>query len=230
MKRFLLALLLVCVAAEAHAQAVGLGNEASAGALSTTDTIPICQFGPGGCPTGNTSQKLKAATGSQLSAFIAAQGFALLASPTFTGTPAAPTAACSTANTSTQIATIGFAKGCLFTVQTVSWVVGGTPANGVLMGRPPVGMTITNIVCHPTVSADAGASIDVYYAPSGTGGTGGTKINSTASCNPAGSVNVDQQMLSGSSVNIPANNTVYLVGNGAFANSAGSVSAQMIWQ
>jgi hypothetical protein len=62
--------ILYATAALAQGTPQGLNALGSAGSLSTTDTIPVCQ-NSGGC---GTSTPLKSATGSQISAFIASQG------------------------------------------------------------------------------------------------------------------------------------------------------------
>jgi hypothetical protein len=174
---------------------------------------------------------LKTITPLQLSAYIGSKGYLINPNVALTGTPTAPTAAQSVATASTQIATVAFVKAQQAPPPTVSWVVGGTPANGVLLGPVGQALTITKILCAPTVSGDSGATIDVYTAPSGTGGTNGTKLTTT-SCNPNGTTNADQNLLSSGTPGIPAGNHVYLVASGFPTPpiSAGYLSIQVSTQ
>lgn len=105
----------------------------------------------------------------------------------------------------------------------LEWRAGQSPFGGVLVGRTAGPYIVTGLWCRIGVSGDSGATIDVYSAPSGIGGTDGTKI-STLSCDPAAPIDVDHDMLAGSAATIPVGETVYLVTNGgSFKNSAGSI-------
>jgi len=141
---------------------------------------------------------------------------------TFSLTPAVPTAA-QTA-TGAFAASLDFVKSQSYSKEA-AWLVGANPNGGVVILRSPIALTVTGIWCRLTTTGDTGATIDVYAAASGTGGTGGTKLNTT-SCSANQTVNNDQQLLTGTTT-IPANQSVYLVATGTFAASAGGIGLQV---
>lgn len=204
MKRAAILVVLFLLPGSAFAQmtATPMASLGAAGPISTTDTMAICQTASGCAP----GTQLKAAMASQLATFL-------------TGglTPA-------TSNLTTQ----AFVKALQLTPPTVSWLVGANPNTGEVMGNAVQAMTINKIYCRPTTSGDSGATIDVYMAPSGTGGTNGTKLN-TISCNPSLAVNTDQVLFSGTTT-LPAGDSVYLVATGTFSQSSGGVSMQVVNQ
>jgi hypothetical protein len=101
----------------------------------------------------------------------------------------------------------------------LTWGPGQNLATNTLpMGQTGAASTAVAAVCIiGNVAAGGTASLDVYYAASGTALGSGTKI-STTPCNANGTINTSQSMFSGS-VAVPANSFYGVVATG-FASGA----------
>jgi hypothetical protein len=104
---------------------------------------------------------------------------------------------------------------------SLEWTVGQSPQGGVLLVSVPGPYVVTALWCEIDVVGDSGATIDVYAAPSGTGGTDGLKLSAMPCDLSIGAE--EQAMLRDAAPTIPAENSVYLVVSGSFQNSAGSI-------
>ena len=129
--------------------------------------------------------------GGQIAARIAP-----LASPAFTGTPTAPTAAQSGDELEpARPRWHSSRRGCRLRRRVGSRRALRGPDGAILLGQVSQPLIVQGIWCRPTVSGDSGATVDVYTGPSGSGGTSGTGVVklTTTSCSPNGTVNSDQK-------------------------------------
>jgi hypothetical protein len=110
-------------------------------------------------------------------------------------------------------------------VYPLSWTAGMNLAtNDIPMGFTGLAATAQAAVCVPEVLAGGAATIDIYYAPSGTACTSGTKINTNA-CNANTGATTEFNMgVTNSS--IPINSTICAHATG-FGTTNGSGVVQL---
>jgi hypothetical protein len=116
---------------------------------------------------------------------------------------------------------------------TLTWGPGQNLAAATLpMGTAFAASTVVNIGCAVgSVTGAANSSVDLWFAPTGTILSSGTKINST-SCNANGTINSTQTMGSITNANIPAGNDFGAVATGAgwTSTSPGSGMVHLVLQ
>lgn len=168
---------------------ITLGNLAQAAANTvlangTGSTANITSLAMPSCSASGNNLQWTSGTG-----FTCATGYALLASPTFTGTPAAPTAAAGTSTT--QIATTAFltqpgpigsvtANTGNFTTLSASSTVSGTGFSTYLASPPAIGGSAAAAGSFTTLSATS------TITPSQTAGIVGTTTNNNANAGSIG--------------------------------------------
>jgi hypothetical protein len=156
-----------------------------------------------------------------LPANLSIPGYALLASPAFTGSPTAPTAAQS--NNSTALATTAFVK-LQQTPVALSWLAGVNPINAnVFVANQP--MTVQAIVGRVEFPNGTAATITVNKAPNGTACSSGTVLHSSSfNANGPTATNQSLALIGGATDNLAAGDSVCLqTGGGANWNSGGAV-------
>jgi hypothetical protein len=125
-----------------------------------------------------------------------------------------------------QTTSLAIAGGSRAIPLTVSWLSGqnlASPAAGAGLGnlKNTNGWVVSQVTCTPEVVVGGTATIDVYYAASGTLLASGTKIDTT-SCNANTGAATDQAMLS-APVTVPAGDRIGFVASGAgWSASTGS--------